>query len=369
MAIAMMIASRAYDGKIRQGFMLFGTTKLVLAAGLILTGMRGIQADWLTIIIGNTLGLSGFFGSYSSIRIILERKPLIAQWMLVAAVTAIGSWIAAYHFSDIRLLRIFISSITSAVLALITYELLVVCKQPGLARIVGGVTSLCMLAINLIRIGLWISNPQPILIGQTADELEQIFWLILFAGASMTGVNFSLMCNDVFNAELRQMVATDPLTGLANRRRLLERGTEEVNRATRFHHSLSLMMIDIDHFKAVNDTWGHTVGDVVIKQAAASFMSSIRDVDLAGRWGGEEFIVILPETSLATALDVGERLRQMSDETPVPINRDQSIPYSVSIGVVQLRADETIDTLIDRADKAMYRAKQEGRNRVIAEDL
>jgi diguanylate cyclase (GGDEF)-like protein/PAS domain S-box-containing protein len=165
-------------------------------------------------------------------------------------------------------------------------------------------------------------------------------------------------------AELFHQASTDALTGINNRRYFLARGEQELRRARRFARELTILMLDIDHFKAINDTHGHAAGDAVIQTVVKTCQDVLRQTDLIGRLGGEEFAVILPETSLKDALDTAERLRLAIAGRPTPTPK-AAIVCTVSIGVAQLLpSDSDIEALIHRADEAHYQAKQGGRNRV-----
>jgi len=151
---------------------------------------------------------------------------------------------------------------------------------------------------------------------------------------------------------------------LHNRRSIFELGRLEFIRADRTSRPFSCMMLDLDHFKQVNDNYGHHVGDQILQEFAKRCRSSVREVDLIGRYGGEELIIIMPETDLTDALPVAERVRNSICERPVQIF-DQELCITVSIGVAQ--KDENtlhLETLVARADQAMYIAKYKGRNRV-----
>jgi diguanylate cyclase (GGDEF)-like protein len=166
------------------------------------------------------------------------------------------------------------------------------------------------------------------------------------------------------NVELERLATTDSLTGLANRRRLFDCLEQEVYRAQRYGTALSLVMFDIDHFKRINDSWGHATGDWVLCRIARETHQLLRKTDQAGRYGGEEFVVLLPETDLSEALLLAQRLRQRISDTAITPEHDAPMPVTVSVGVAALAPDETGEELIHRADQALYRAKQNGRNRV-----
>jgi diguanylate cyclase (GGDEF)-like protein len=164
--------------------------------------------------------------------------------------------------------------------------------------------------------------------------------------------------------EVQELALTDPLTGLSNRRSLFELGRIEFARAHRMKRPFCCMMLDLDHFKQVNDNYGHQTGDMVLKEFANLCRRSVREVDLIGRYGGEEIIIFLPETDMKTALMVAERLRQSVADATIKTG-SLEIPLTVSIGVAQ-KDEHTLEleTLLARADQAMYIAKHKGRNRV-----
>lgn len=164
--------------------------------------------------------------------------------------------------------------------------------------------------------------------------------------------------------EVQSLALIDPLTGLQNRRSLFELGRIEFTRADRMERSFCCMMLDLDHFKQVNDNYGHPVGDQVLQKFAEHCKCSVRDMDLVGRYGGEEILILLPETDLKTALEVSERLRSSMEESPIAVS-GQKINVTVSIGV-SAKDENTreLETLVARADQALYIAKHKGRNRV-----
>jgi two-component system cell cycle response regulator len=171
------------------------------------------------------------------------------------------------------------------------------------------------------------------------------------------------------NARLAQLATTDPLTALLNRRALTERLTREMERALRNESSVALLLIDLDHFKRVNDTHGHLVGDAVLREVAELLISGVRGGDFVGRFGGEEFLVVLPETDDDGAASFAERIRERV-EAHLFAGRDGAPPLhmTASIGVATFPAAliESVEDLFARADAALYRAKAEGRNRVRA---
>nr|WP_319565287.1 diguanylate cyclase [uncultured Rhodoferax sp.] len=165
--------------------------------------------------------------------------------------------------------------------------------------------------------------------------------------------------------ELERRAYSDYLTGLANRRYFLEQAEKELERTRRYGGDLSILMLDVDHFKRVNDTYGHKVGDIVLQKLAQVCLASLRDIDLIGRMGGEEFAVLLPQTTCEPAQQAAERLRASLAAIRIPLQGGLPLHLTVSFGVTTLAdKDANIDTLLSQADQALYRAKAEGRNRV-----
>ena len=162
--------------------------------------------------------------------------------------------------------------------------------------------------------------------------------------------------------KLRLLALTDPLTGARNRRSFLEKGARELGRSRRYGHAFAFLMIDVDHFKTINDTYGHAAGDEVLKALVTRSLSVIRETDVFGRLGGEEFALILPETSPEKAVEAGERLRRTLAALE-PDSDQGRIRFTVSLGMAVLEDEtDTLTTIMARADKALYRAKERGRN-------
>ncbi|MBW7934194.1 MAG: diguanylate cyclase [Gemmatimonadaceae bacterium] len=168
------------------------------------------------------------------------------------------------------------------------------------------------------------------------------------------------------NARLEVLAHTDPLTQVLNRRALTVRLASELERARRYDSMLTLLMVDLDHFKRVNDTYGHLVGDEVLREVATLLQNEVRSVDVVARYGGEEFVVVLPETSLVGATTFAERIREHVAATPFAASLVEPLRLTASVGVSAYPSAtvNSVDDLFARADEALYRAKADGRNRV-----
>lgn len=209
---------------------------------------------------------------------------------------------------------------------------------------------------------MWIVSPlQPIssnaLLGMHVFNLTIVFcmfsYLALFYVVTVTRVHKSLA----------RMATTDSLTGLFNRRHMIALTEKILARHHRRPSNLTLMLMDIDHFKRVNDLYGHDTGDRVLEAVSQLLKCSMREQDFIGRWGGEEFLSILPDTDFSNATDSAERIRKAVQALEIDSN-GKKVSVTLSIGVTQYRADEVLSDAIARADYALYEGKLAGRNRV-----
>ncbi len=200
-----------------------------------------------------------------------------------------------------------------------------------------------------------------------------VLFVLLIAGLAFLGAHLAVRRQLQQQEEqrirdiLEQQASIDSLTGISNRRHFYERGEIEVKRALRHSTTLAALMLDADHFKKVNDTYGHDVGDRVLKEFASIMRQTLREVDVFARIGGEEFAVLLPNTDDSKALDVAERLRLKLEQCELPLPEGGNIRFTVSIGLAMLApAEQRLDSLLKKADTALYQAKQQGRNRVVS---
>lgn len=169
----------------------------------------------------------------------------------------------------------------------------------------------------------------------------------------------------VLAKKLEKTSQTDELTGLPNRRALKEAMENEVVRVTRSGRDFSVILCDIDHFKVINDRYGHAVGDQALRHLATLFTERIRKYDMAARWGGEEFLLVLPDTDLKEALLIAERIRSAIEKTPMHDSSGNTVTLTISSGVCSWREHSQLDELFRIADKRLYHAKTTGRNQVV----
>jgi len=211
----------------------------------------------------------------------------------------------------------------------------------------------------------------------TGNEMVEVVAAeILGAGGIIGGMEARLMYRMITNLkdakeELHYEASHDPLTSLYNRRHILQQMQQGVSQALRYKHDFTIVMFDLDHFKQVNDVYGHAGGDLVLSNMAEMLRTNVRDSDIPGRWGGEEFIVLLPHTGLDGARKAAEQWLKILNDSPVHLDSGQSVSVSFSAGVATL--DLTVkpkdikvimEHLLHVADQRMYHAKDMGRNRV-----
>lgn len=223
-----------------------------------------------------------------------------------------------------------------------------------------------------VRGGISVSIPAT---GMIAQMEENRIWLIASAlGIVLLISGIIIYISRAFIKDLRQaekklikMASLDFLTGLINRREAYSRLARTCARSDRSDKAIGILLMDIDHFKQVNDVHGHSVGDMVLKTLANCMLEQLRDYDIICRFGGEEFLVALPDTDPASILDTAERLRTSISKLSISLPTGGALSITVSIGISQRTVKENIDHAISRADSALYQAKAAGRNCVIAD--
>ncbi len=240
--------------------------------------------------------------------------------------------------------------------------------RAGLTRLGDGLTVSFYDISDLIKAKRDLEERQAELIEANQNLEEQALELAALATNlenTHQSLNAEIARRQELEHELRRQAETDPLTGVANRRHFLERATAETRRSRRYGHALSVIMLDIDHFKTINDTYGHSLGDQAIMSVCEVCRCGGRDgVDVVGRMGGEEFAILLPETNRSAAAAVAERLRRQIADTRIGDDREGFF-VTASFGVAQMEDEEyDINPALRRADTALYAAKNSGRDRV-----
>jgi diguanylate cyclase (GGDEF)-like protein len=218
-----------------------------------------------------------------------------------------------------------------------------------------------------IRGGISVSIPASDIIAQIRTSK---IYIVVFALSVLIALTLIILfisnqlISELRSAEIRlyEMATRDFLTGLLNRREGLRRFREEISKSRRTNQALSAIILDIDHFKNVNDTYGHLVGDKVLQHLPETLMPVLRDYDIFCRYGGEEFLLILPSTPLGVGVEIAERLRKRIEQSKYLVDKKTTVTMTISLGVAQLAENENDNSLIYRVDQALYNAKDKGRN-------
>lgn len=199
----------------------------------------------------------------------------------------------------------------------------------------------------------------PVLITNIVENVFQVIGYIIIC----IGLYQWLDYNNKNHVRLMELSSLDTLTGMLNRRAFLERAYEEIERSKRYNIALSVIMLDIDFFKKVNDKYGHNTGDEVLRKISNNISLQLRKNDILCRWGGEEFLLLIPEIDKESGKKISDKIRLYVSEHPVEIKNGLSVNITISIGCTSLtESDNSIESIIERADHALYQSKRNGRN-------
>ncbi|MCG5238542.1 GGDEF domain-containing protein [Azospirillum doebereinerae] len=363
---SVLLASVSYPNHIRRGLRSYAYGKLLVAAGFLIAASRGATLPEITVPAANGIVIAGLSLNYVCVRH-LQQKPVPKGMVsgcgaVVAAFCALVLFVDPADLSNVRL----VSSVAAVLLlGLVAAELLLFYEGRGIAHYMSGVLLFLMGLAFALRIWAAASQPASPVDQMINDGAERAVLLMSFLGTVVGSITFILMAGDAFNKELTILAHTDGLTGLLNRRRFLEIGENEFQRARRHGRPLTVLTIDIDRFKTINDRAGHPFGDRVIQAVAATCGTQIRREDAAGRLGGEEFAILLPETDEATGEQIAERLRTAIERDVAPLGAEHGLAVTCSVGGVSLgTGHQSFTDLIALSDAALYAAKNGGRNQV-----
>lgn len=333
---------------------------VVGACALSLFAARGVLPDAVALSLAQMLVALGLLLSWDGFRRFFARPPLTA-WQLLAMMAAAALPIAVAHAQSLVALRTLTNCTVVAVLsALMARELRRTPMPAGRAtRTVATLyvaNTLFFLARGLLSFVEADAGVGPL------STLALLWWMAIIVTVTL---GMALMTGERLQADLDRQARQDPLTGALNRRAFTQDAEREVARARRIGSPLSLLMMDLDHFKQINDELGHAAGDDILRRFVAVAGRELRAEDVFCRFGGEEFVALLPDTAAAQALAAGERLRTAFAIEAATVPRPAPVPFAftVSIGASQWRPEENLEDTLRRADAALYRAKAQGRNR------
>ncbi len=353
MAVVLYFMRRYYPPSI-QGIGYWASAPLMWLVATVMFSGRGVFPDLFSMVVANTLLLLGTTAFYVGCRRFLGHGGGWRLWGTVAALSAlVFAWLTYGHPSyPLRL-----GSFTALMICIYAANLRFLLCHGGKRFPVRLVEVVLALHITVLAVRL-----SSTLVGRAGSDLmEPSLYQTLYIGAYvltvlMLSIGAVLMATDRLTTELNHLATHDALTHTLNRRALLERFEEELARSQRTGKGPSLMMLDLDHFKAVNDTRGHQHGDAVLVHFVQRAQAVLRRPDRLGRYGGEEFVVLLPETGAQDAQAVAQRIHAAAAS-------GHALDCRLSIGLTTwLGPQDTLDAMLARADKALYQAKAQGRN-------
>ena len=364
----MMAASMAVVGwgRRRDGLGRWAAALLVNAIGHLLIMLRGLIPDVLSIVVGNLMLSSVFVGMIAAVYQ-FQGRPV--RWPLLLAPPLLVLVFVSVFIDNFPARVSFVGLVIGlqavwALLAALSHRHATVGRGQWL--LVAG------LSLEVVVLGgralVAISTHSEATNILQSSALQTLTFLATFSVVLVSSVGFVFMSRDRADENNRVLAALDPLTGVANRRSLIAALDRDVARAQRMREPMALMMVDIDHFKDVNDQYGHPAGDRVLCSVVNVLRQRVRAQDLVGRYGGEEFMVLLPDTGLTGAQQLARALCKAVEESRCPADGvpGPGIAVTVSIGVFggRLESGDSWDMLIAAADRALYQAKNNGRNRV-----
>jgi diguanylate cyclase (GGDEF)-like protein len=370
LCLVMFIAWRTQ--KTYPGFGRWTVSKIPYALAFLLIGLRGVIPDWASIFVANILLFTSPLLLYEGIRQFLGKphRDTLHYWFMGLLISGIIVFLWVAPSVNARVL--IVSGLSAIVLARCAWSLFTSIPR-ALRPTYWCTASMFAVASLVLLLRVCTAGTLPQLANPfIADCWQSLTFLVAIAMPIGWTFGFFMMTNNrltlelmLAETELRQLAATDDLTGALNRQPFIEMALHEMARVQRDGAPLTLLMLDIDHFKGVNDLHGHQIGDALLRAVTDTCRAHLRTVDLLARWGGEEFAILLPDTDLAGSRHVAERLRAVVSTLTIPA-ATAAAHATVSIGCAAYTPDEDFDAALHRADLALYQAKAQGRNRVVA---
>ncbi|MEO7936161.1 MAG: GGDEF domain-containing protein [Dokdonella sp.] len=362
--LALAFTATGYPRNLQHPIRLWVRGLLIQPFAFGLLAVRDLAPDWLTIVVANVLLAIAYAHLIQAIREYSHAPDRSLVFVCIGLITIVVELLLTYVWPSLLARIIFISTVI-ALFSAFGVSAIYTRKEPitrpeHLVAIMFGVAILVMLA----RV---VTTPGSNMTLLTSTSAMQG---IVFTYASLMPViatsGFLLMCGERMNKDLVRLATLDPLTGVFNRRTMTDLANKAIAASKRHGRPLSLLILDIDHFKRINDQFGHEAGDLALCRFVELLAAVKREADVIARIGGEEFAMILPDANEAAALASAERLRECLSNSDFMVS-GWPVPLQASIGVGTLGpAISDLETLLREADRAMYEAKRNGRNRVFA---
>ncbi|MFT3895663.1 MAG: GGDEF domain-containing protein [Anaerolineales bacterium] len=363
---AIVIGSQSIVVRAYKGIRTVAWANLTNALGMMLVGFRGLLSPWVTIIIANYLILFGTVLHYMGICRFLSssynRTVIVFSSLPVLALFPYYTFIK----DDLVLRIVIISLCTATLIGAGSLKLLQLHKSAyrQSAFSLSVITGVYAIVLLVRAVGVTLYPPEDVF---TQNFIMVFHGLVLFIASLLWTSGFSFMVGQRLQVDLDELSTVDSLTRLTNRRGMTRLLEAEFARNTRSHSGFAVLLVDVDKFKAINDKFGHYIGDVVLQQIAHTMKGFVREQDFVSRWGGEEFLILLPATGLNEATHVGERLCRKIEQETFKIE-NKAMPLTISIGVASSDGCVSLHEIYKNADQALYKAKL-SRNAVAVQDF
>jgi len=364
MSVILYSASRNYPSYIG-GLREWAMGSLAISIGSFLVGLRDIAPDLISIIIGNMFFYASGLFFMEGTRRFYKLSSINKMWLVFFVAVQLLMLLLTYTYPSITLRTLLFTSASGLFISLsICYAWRNGSRDFPTRFFIAALSAVCLLLFIRFCSAFYtlVALPHEANNAYFAHSPIQTVYFVGMSLLDMMGpMAFFLMATHELRIRLQELSNTDPLTGLLNRRALSAFVNREIAKAKRSGQTISMLMIDLDFFKQINDQFGHDAGDKVLVHFSGILRGLCRAIDYVARSGGEEFILILPGTPTGEAQKVAQRIQQTLRE-----NKNNGLPdYTCSIGVAtQQDVDESFDSLLKRADKAMYSAKEGGRNKI-----
>ena len=367
MAVMLWAGTHGDAGRVRRSLRIRSSALVIEALGWASLAAHAYLPPVMLLLGGNAFNLLAQGMSVMALRMLLGEA--LRGWLVLAV--GVFGWLGVAWFGLVEpnyQARVLWGSLAIGINILLSVEALVGVTVRRSSRARSVLLAVFAMAAALLiwrNIQLWLVDYQ--LQGITVASNTNFFY-VMFSGLQplFAGIGFLLLYNEILQQELRLLARIDPLTGVGNRLAINEATSLMLAHSTRYREPLGVLMLDADHFKSVNDRFGHNGGDKVLRSLVFSIRATLRESDLIGRVGGEEFVVLSPGADLDNAMLLAERVRATVEKTPLIID-GHALTLTVSVGVaIAAPNDRDGNALLQRADAALYAAKRAGRNRVEA---
>lgn len=364
MAMSLLYTLHDYPAQQRPSLRLWIASMGLQPVAWVLYGLRGAIPDLFAIVLANSVLILTYAFQLQAVRRFVGRSnnPLLVYTpvVLVAAVEIVFT----YAYPSMRMRTVWASLLISIPFFLSAHALLSGSRPHRRSNLLTATTLLLPAIVLVLRSAYEGLRSGTLASAFAVTPMQSVVFGMAGFLPIIATLGFVSMCNDRLHQELVHQAMLDPLTGISNRRALDESAADAIAVARRHARDLAVLLVDADHFKQVNDRYGHGAGDAALQALVAALQAGLRPGDVLGRLGGEEFVVILPETDELRAHAAAERLREEVARIEFYVQRDK-VPMRVSIGIALLQPDDDLVTLLRRADHAMYVAKRSGRNCVV----